>query len=165
MLTPTEKSPLPENFPRGGSNSRRCGITTDGKILISIQTLNSIAQNKTTTAMLKQCKYVTQHPCVRALDACQASPCLDMKSFLHHAPHFDTSYARPARKHVPRASPLTFFIVAELSTGVEEEVADVVVDQLLDLLLLVQVYACTCPRHESDGGEGGRLCVVCLTSQ
>ena len=25
MLTPREKSPLPENFPRGGSNPRRCG--------------------------------------------------------------------------------------------------------------------------------------------
>ena len=25
MLTPREKSPLPENFPRGGSNQRRCG--------------------------------------------------------------------------------------------------------------------------------------------
>ena len=25
MLTPREKSPLPENFPRGGSNERRCG--------------------------------------------------------------------------------------------------------------------------------------------
>ena len=25
MLTPREKSPLPENFPRGGSNLRRCG--------------------------------------------------------------------------------------------------------------------------------------------
>ena len=25
MLTPREKSPPPENFPRGGSNSRRCG--------------------------------------------------------------------------------------------------------------------------------------------
>ena len=25
MLTPREKSPLPENVPRGGSNQRRCG--------------------------------------------------------------------------------------------------------------------------------------------
>ena len=25
MLTPREKSPLPENVPRGGSNPRRCG--------------------------------------------------------------------------------------------------------------------------------------------
>ena len=25
MLTPREKSPLPENVPRGGSNLRRCG--------------------------------------------------------------------------------------------------------------------------------------------
>ena len=25
MLTPREKSPLPENFPRGGLNPRRCG--------------------------------------------------------------------------------------------------------------------------------------------
>ena len=25
MLTPREKSPLPENFPRGGSNPQRCG--------------------------------------------------------------------------------------------------------------------------------------------
>ena len=25
MLTPREKFPLPENFPRGGSNPRRCG--------------------------------------------------------------------------------------------------------------------------------------------
>ena len=25
MLTPREKSPIPENFPRGGSNPRRCG--------------------------------------------------------------------------------------------------------------------------------------------
>ena len=25
MLTAREKSPLPENFPRGGSNPRRCG--------------------------------------------------------------------------------------------------------------------------------------------
>ena len=25
MLTPREKSPLPENFPRGGSNPRHCG--------------------------------------------------------------------------------------------------------------------------------------------
>ena len=25
MLTPREKSPLPESFPRGGSNPRRCG--------------------------------------------------------------------------------------------------------------------------------------------
>ena len=25
MLTPREKSPLPENFPKGGSNPRRCG--------------------------------------------------------------------------------------------------------------------------------------------
>ena len=25
MSTPREKSPLPENFPRGGSNPRRCG--------------------------------------------------------------------------------------------------------------------------------------------
>ena len=25
MLTPREKSPLPENIPRGGSNPRRCG--------------------------------------------------------------------------------------------------------------------------------------------
>ena len=25
MLTPREKSPLPENFPRGGSIPRRCG--------------------------------------------------------------------------------------------------------------------------------------------
>ena len=25
MLTPMEKSPLPENVPRGGSNLRRCG--------------------------------------------------------------------------------------------------------------------------------------------
>ena len=25
MLTPREKSPLPENFPRGGSDPRRCG--------------------------------------------------------------------------------------------------------------------------------------------
>ena len=25
MLTPREKSPLPKNFPRGGSNPRRCG--------------------------------------------------------------------------------------------------------------------------------------------
>ena len=25
MLSPREKSPLPENFPRGGSNPRRCG--------------------------------------------------------------------------------------------------------------------------------------------
>ena len=25
MLTPRNKSPLPENFPRGGSNPRRCG--------------------------------------------------------------------------------------------------------------------------------------------
>ena len=25
MLTPRKKSPLPENFPRGGSNPRRCG--------------------------------------------------------------------------------------------------------------------------------------------
>ena len=24
MLTPREKSPIPENFPRGGSNLRRC---------------------------------------------------------------------------------------------------------------------------------------------
>ena len=28
MLTPREKSPLPENVPRGGSNPRRCGQRT-----------------------------------------------------------------------------------------------------------------------------------------
>ena len=28
MLTPREKSPLPENFPRGGLNPRRCGQRT-----------------------------------------------------------------------------------------------------------------------------------------
>ena len=29
MLTPREKSPLPENVPRGGSNPRRCGQRAD----------------------------------------------------------------------------------------------------------------------------------------
>ena len=28
MLTPREKSPIPENFPRGGSNPRHCGQRT-----------------------------------------------------------------------------------------------------------------------------------------
>ena len=30
MLTPREKSPLPENVPRGGSNPRRCGQRAQG---------------------------------------------------------------------------------------------------------------------------------------
>ena len=64
MLTPREKSPLPENFPRGGSNPRRCGQRA--------QTLPT--------------SYSSPHTCLKMwmLDSCE--PIHRMKVCFHYNP-------------------------------------------------------------------------------
>ena len=77
MLTPWEKSPLPENFPRGGSNPRRCGQRAQAlptelfwppKQTIKIGQTNKQKARKPTNLPADRWKQFLQPPCLELVE-------------------------------------------------------------------------------------------------
>ena len=63
MLTPREKSPLPENVPRGVSNPRHCGsepkhyqLSYSGPTMMTIKMMMTITMMRTITIMTSRRK-------------------------------------------------------------------------------------------------------------